>query len=382
MKKVLSLFLTAMMVVSLTACGKTKNTQNETSKEISKEFSSQSTVQEKDSDEKDPATVLDEITSDFTDVTAQLTESLTDTFTSVGGTYEDYQQNKDFVDEWITLVLSESDALFTRTKENSIVYFKLIAADEDRKYSEFCEEALDEYYDTVYDDAMDKYYDALYDDAMDDLYEEYYDGIIEDAYDDIEYKEWSDASSECYKQWSEACSTIYTKWSDASSYIYGLWSAIDSAFCWNDNFDVDAIVSEYEKEKAEEDAESAEEAAKQYSDLDVKSEDSGNNEESESSEPAQSKDTETAADGIRPEFKEAMDSYESFYTEYCEFMKEYRENSTDLSLMAKYTDMLTKAEEMDKAFEEWNEDEMNDEELEYYFDVNNRVMNMLLDAIG
>ena len=99
----------------------------------------------------------------------------------------------------------------------------------------------------------------------------------------------------------------------------------------------------------------------------------------EADEPTQSGD---GSDTIRSEFKEAMDSYEAFYTEYCEFMKEYSENPTDLTLLAKYSDMLVKAEEMNEAFEEWDEDELNSEELKYYLDVNNRVMKMLVDAVG
>lgn len=604
MKKILGILLAVTMMFSLVACGETNDNPTNKQDDTSNVTPSQSITPDRDYDESDPTAVLGEITNDFADVTTQLTEKLTETFSDVGTTFEDYQKNKELVDEWIALVLSESDALFARTKENSIAYFKLIAADEDHKYSEFCDDALDEYYDAVYDKAMDEYYDTLYDDAMDDLYDEYYDGIIDDAYDDVKYEEWSNASSECYKQWSDASSAIYKKWSDESSYIYGLWSAMNSAFCWNDNFDVDAIVAEYDKEKAEEDAERAEEEAKVYVDFEVlyeitsngdaevvgfsgegnritisseyegedvvriadsafedctmlesiimwadieeigssafkgctgltefsvpsdtevighhafegctnletliiwgdpdigeyafadcvslteisigsdtknvgahafegctgvtsliiwgveiigdyafagctgiedvsipsdvlsignhafdgcttlssvivwdddtaigkdafancpnlddapsargtvlectmsENENGGSNTGNETKEPTQSENTGDAADGIRPEFKEAMDSYEAFYTEYCEFMKDYSENPTDLTLLAKYADMLVKAEEMNEAFEEWDEDDLNNEELKYYLDVNNRVMKMLVDVAG
>ena len=85
------------------------------------------------------------------------------------------------------------------------------------------------------------------------------------------------------------------------------------------------------------------------------------------------------ADGLRPEFKEAMDAYENFYTEYCDFLKEYNADPTDLNLLAKYGDMIERAEEMDEAFEAWDEGEMNSEELKYYLDVSNRVMQKLLE---
>ena len=76
-----------------------------------------------------------------------------------------------------------------------------------------------------------------------------------------------------------------------------------------------------------------------------------------------------------------MDSYEAFYTEYCEFMKEYKEDQTDVTLLTKYVDMLDKAEEMDKAFKKWDEEELNSEESVYYLEVNNRVMKMLAEVI-
>ena len=71
---------------------------------------------------------------------------------------EDYQKNKDLINQWIESVFSESDALFERTRKKSIAYFKLVAADPSHKYREFCDEALDAYYDTVYDDALDTYF--------------------------------------------------------------------------------------------------------------------------------------------------------------------------------------------------------------------------------
>ena len=87
-------------------------------------------------------------------------------------------------------------------------------------------------------------------------------------------------------------------------------------------------------------------------------------------------------DGMRPDFKEAMDSYEAFYDEYCEFMTEYKEDPTNLTLLAQYGELLVKEEKMVKAFEEWDEEDMNDAELKYYLEVNNRVLQKLADVAG
>lgn len=103
--------------------------------------------------------------------------------------------------------------------------------------------------------------------------------------------------------------------------------------------------------------------------------------QSETSEPAVKADT-TLIDGMRPEFKEAMDAYEAFYNEYCDFMVEYKKNPTDLTLITKYGELLTKAVEVDEAFAAWDEDDLNNEELKYYLEVNNRVMQKLVDVAG
>ncbi len=90
----------------------------------------------------------------------------------------------------------------------------------------------------------------------------------------------------------------------------------------------------------------------------------------------------TNIEGIRPEFKEAMDSYEAFYDEYCDFMKKYSENPSDLKLLIAYTEMLEKSTDMNEKFEKWESDkEMSNEELKYYLDVNNRVMQKLVGVM-
>ncbi len=99
-------------------------------------------------------------------------------------------------------------------------------------------------------------------------------------------------------------------------------------------------------------------------------------------EPEYSAETEAESETIRPEFKAAMDAYEEFYIEYCEVLKKYNENPSDLNLILNYTSLMAKLVDVNTAFEEWDESEMNNEELKYYLDVNNRVAKMLVDAAG
>ncbi len=84
---------------------------------------------------------------------------------------------------------------------------------------------------------------------------------------------------------------------------------------------------------------------------------------------------------MRPEFKEAMDSYESFYNEYCDFLKKYAENPSDLTLLAEYADMMSEAAEMDKKFGEWEDGDLNEAELSYCLEVEARIAKKLADTV-
>ena len=102
--------------------------------------------------------------------------------------------------------------------------------------------------------------------------------------------------------------------------------------------------------------------------------DTNDNKEAAPSVPAPSEST----GGLRPEFKKAMDSYEAFYDEYCDFMIKYKENPTDMRLLAEYSDMLIRLSEMEEAFEAWEDEDLSNEELAYYLEVTNRITQKLL----
>ncbi len=100
-------------------------------------------------------------------------------------------------------------------------------------------------------------------------------------------------------------------------------------------------------------------------------------------EPSAESTAEPSAEtGLRPEFKEAMDSYEAFYTEYCDVLKKYTSNPSDFSILTQYMSLMGKLSDMDEKFKAWESEDLNSEELKYYMDVNNRVMKMLLDVTG
>lgn len=83
--------------------------------------------------------------------------------------------------------------------------------------------------------------------------------------------------------------------------------------------------------------------------------------------------------GMRPEFKKAMDEYEAFFDKYVEYMKKISSPSFNPMLLLDYAKMTAQYAEMLAALEAWDEEEMNNTELKYYLDVTNRINQKLLD---
>lgn len=84
-------------------------------------------------------------------------------------------------------------------------------------------------------------------------------------------------------------------------------------------------------------------------------------------------------DGMRPEFKEAMDSYEAFFDQYCEFMESY--DQSNIAMLAEYAELLKKEADVQKKFEEWDSSDMNNTELAYYLQVQTNVNQKLLKVM-
>lgn len=84
--------------------------------------------------------------------------------------------------------------------------------------------------------------------------------------------------------------------------------------------------------------------------------------------------------GMRKEFKEAMDSYGAVVDEYIAFMKKYNANPNDPALLVDYTKYMSKYTDACDKFKKWESTDMNDAETAYYIDVQARVSKKLLEA--
>ena len=87
---------------------------------------------------------------------------------------------------------------------------------------------------------------------------------------------------------------------------------------------------------------------------------------------------------IRPEVKEALDSYEAYMDEYIAFMERYKAaDASDMAaMMGDYMDMLSRYSEFAEKIDALGESELTNAELAYYIEVTNRVSQKLLNAAG
>lgn len=100
---------------------------------------------------------------------------------------------------------------------------------------------------------------------------------------------------------------------------------------------------------------------------------------SEQNVTSQQPEIEEKDTGIDPDFKTAIDSYEKFMNDYVEFMKKYKANPSDLSLIADYTTFISDYADYVEDFEAWEDEDLNADELAYYLDVQTRVSKKLLE---
>lgn len=89
-----------------------------------------------------------------------------------------------------------------------------------------------------------------------------------------------------------------------------------------------------------------------------------------------------AEDGVDPELKAFLDSYEDFVDEYIEFMQKYSANPTDLSLLAAYADIMQEYADFADKVEKYDSKDMSAEDSAYYIEVTSRCSQKMLRALG
>ena len=83
------------------------------------------------------------------------------------------------------------------------------------------------------------------------------------------------------------------------------------------------------------------------------------------------------AEGIRPEFKEMLDSYETFFNEYADFMERYKASDDVASMMGDYASYMAQYAEFMQKLDEVNNENMSTEEAAYFLEVSARITERL-----
>lgn len=101
--------------------------------------------------------------------------------------------------------------------------------------------------------------------------------------------------------------------------------------------------------------------------------------EKESEPDTESKPTQTV-DGVDPELKAFLDSYEEFMDEYILFMKKYMDDPGNaVSMLGEYASIMEKYGEFAEAVDKYDEKEMSTADAKYYLEVTNRINQKMLD---
>lgn len=106
-----------------------------------------------------------------------------------------------------------------------------------------------------------------------------------------------------------------------------------------------------------------------------------NDDDSANSEMITDPSSSLMIDGIRADFKEAIDSYEAFFDEYVVFMKKYKESPNATDMLADYSSYITKYADMMSKIEALQTDDLSTAELAYYADVLGRINQKLADIV-
>ena len=106
----------------------------------------------------------------------------------------------------------------------------------------------------------------------------------------------------------------------------------------------------------------------------------GSNNDKDNTENTNAPSSGEMVNGMRREFKDAMDSYETFFDEYCNFMKKYNSSNDTSSMLNDYLSFMSRYTETMNKLDALGDDNLNTAELRYYTEVMTRINQKLLEV--
>ena len=97
-------------------------------------------------------------------------------------------------------------------------------------------------------------------------------------------------------------------------------------------------------------------------------------------EPAQEEPAPAGDSDIRPEIKDAIDTYEEFFNEYVDFMKSY--DASDISALSDYLSFLQEYTEYMQKLDDLENEDLTDAETIYLTQATLRIDQRLLEVVN
>lgn len=90
--------------------------------------------------------------------------------------------------------------------------------------------------------------------------------------------------------------------------------------------------------------------------------------------------TTTTSDGVTPELKAFLDSYEAFMDQYIAFMQKYKNSDDTYAMLSDYLDMMQQYADFAEKVDQYDTDKMSAVDSAYYLEVTTRVAKKLYSA--
>lgn len=88
-----------------------------------------------------------------------------------------------------------------------------------------------------------------------------------------------------------------------------------------------------------------------------------------------------SSNGVTPSIKAALDDYESFINEYCDFMKRYKKSGYSVNMLSDYSRFLNRYSEMTQKFNAIDETSFTAADSAYYAEVAARTTKRLSEIL-
>ncbi len=135
------------------------------------------------------------------------------------------------------------------------------------------------------------------------------------------------------------------------------------------------------KETAEDAATAKDETKKDETKKDEPAKDQPADDSSSNSEKAEKAEKSETTNGVDPDLKAFLDSYEDYIDEYVDFMKKYNSDPNNMiSMLGEYGDMMQKYSDFAEKLDQYDSDNMSAADYKYYIEVTTRCTQKMLEA--